>query len=69
MSTDIYRVSRRIKAAEESVTTEKLCGELRWRFSRFTGDILKTHLKIQPLGWLATLIQMSPAGRDETGAA
>jgi len=69
MNTDIYRVSRRIKVAEESSRDRETLRGLRWRFSRFTGGPLKPHLKVQPPGWLATLIQMSPAGRDATDAA
>jgi hypothetical protein len=50
-------------------TMEKLCAEGGGDFRRFTGDILKTHLQIQPPDWLATLIQTSPTGRDATGPA
>ena len=46
---------------------EKLCGETGGDFRRFTSDILKTHLKIEPPDWLAKLIQMSPTGGDATG--
>ena len=50
-------------------TMEKLCAEGGGDFRRFTGDILKTHLQIQPPDWLATLIQMPPADRDAAGPA
>ena len=38
-------------------------------FRRFAGEILRTHLQIQPPDWLATLIQMPPTGRDAAGLA
>jgi hypothetical protein len=50
-------------------TMEKLCAGGGGDFRRFTGDILKTHLQIQPPDWLATLIQMPPADRDAAGPA
>jgi hypothetical protein len=50
-------------------TMEKLCADCSGDFRRFTGDILRTHLQIQPPDWLATLIQMSPTERDATGPA
>ena len=50
-------------------TMEKLCADCAGDFRRFTGEILRTHLQIQPPDWLATLIQMSPTGRDATGPA
>jgi hypothetical protein len=50
-------------------TMEKLCTVGVGDFRRFTADILKTHLQIQPPDWLATLIQMPPADRDAAGPA
>jgi hypothetical protein len=50
-------------------TMEKLCADSGGDFRRFTNDILRTHLEIQPPDWLATLLQMSPTGRDGTDAA
>jgi hypothetical protein len=50
-------------------TMEKLCAECGGDFRRFIGEILRTHLQIQPADWLATLIQMSPTGRDTAGPA
>jgi hypothetical protein len=50
-------------------TMEKLCADCAGDFRRFTGDILKTHLQIQPPDWLATLIQMPPTERDATAPA
>src|SRR6266403_4173106 len=50
-------------------TMEKLCADCAGDFRQFTGEILRTHLQIQPPDWLATLIQMSPTGRDATGPA
>jgi hypothetical protein len=50
-------------------TMEKLCTSGVGDFRRFTADILKTHLQIQPPDWLATLIQMPSADRDAAGPA
>ena len=50
-------------------TMEKLCADCPDDFRQFTGEILRTHLQIQPPDWLATLIQMSPTARDATGPA
>src|SRR5438552_16005823 len=50
-------------------TMEKLCADCPDDLRQFTGEILRTHLQIQPPDWLATLIQMSPTGRDATGPA
>ena len=50
-------------------TMEKLCADCPDDFRQFAGEILRTHLQIQPPDWLATLIQMSPTGRDATGPA
>jgi hypothetical protein len=50
-------------------TMERLCGDCPGDFRQFTGEILRTHLQIQPPDWLATLIQTSPTGRDATGPA
>jgi hypothetical protein len=50
-------------------TMEKLCETCAGDFRRFTGDILRTHLQIQPPDWLATSIQMPPTGRDAAGPA
>ena len=50
-------------------TMEKLCADCGVDFLRFTSDILRTHLQIQPPDWVATLIQMSPIERDNTGPA
>ncbi len=48
-------------------TMEKLCVDCAGDFRRFTGEILRTHLQIQPPDWLATLIQMSATGREAAG--
>jgi hypothetical protein len=48
---------------------EKLCVDCAGDFRQFTGEILRTHLQIQPPEWLATLIQTSPTGGDATGPA
>src|SRR5207249_2782454 len=50
-------------------TMEKLFADCGGDFRRFTGEILRTHLQTQPPDWLATLIQMSPTGRNATGPA
>ena len=50
-------------------TMEKLCADCAGDFRCFTGDILRTHLQIQPPDWLATLIQMPPTGLDAPGPA
>jgi hypothetical protein len=50
-------------------TMEKLCAECADDFRQFTGEILRTHLQIQPPDWLTTLIETSPSGPDPKGAA
>jgi hypothetical protein len=47
----------------------KLCADGDGDFRRFTAEILRTHLQVEPPDWLTALIQMPSTDRNPAGPA